>query len=33
MSVKESDNTLLKVEHLSMYFGKRGFVKKAVNDV
>ena len=32
MSVKD-DNTLLKVEHLSMHFGKRGFVKKAVNDV
>lgn len=33
MSNIDNDNTILKVEHLSMHFGKGGFVKKAVNDV
>lgn len=33
MSNMDNDNTILKVEHLSMHFGKGGFVKKAVNDV
>ncbi len=28
-----SDETILKVEHLCMYFGKGNYVKKAVNDV
>ncbi len=28
-----NDEVILKVDHLSMYFGKFGFVKKAVNDV
>ena len=30
---KISDEVILKVDHLSMYFGKGSYVKKAVNDV
>ncbi len=33
MSVRDDENVILKVDHLSMHFGKHGFVKKAVNDV
>ena len=29
----KSDEVILKVDHLCMYFGKGGYVKKAVNDV
>lgn len=29
----DNEEPILKVEHLSMHFGKKGFVKKAVNDV
>ena len=33
MSDEKRDDVLLKVDHLSMYFGRGAFVKKAVNDV
>jgi len=33
MGNNNSDEVILKVEHLCMYFGKGNYVKKAVNDV
>ena len=33
MSEINNNDVILKVDHLSMYFGKGDYVKKAVNDV